>query len=390
MLKRLQPAEIKPGMFVVSYGSGAFEDPVVKIGRLVLSSDLSHYLSIRSNEILVDTDRSVSVAELSPEERRELLSRSPLAALREELPVASRLHAQAVSLARGFMDDARAGRPLRLAGVRPLVEDMAGSMARNETASVTARLRRLDDYTVSHCADVAVFCLLLGRVLEFSGEELIVLGMAGLLHDIGKARVSEAVLNKPGRLDEEEMDQARTHALEGYLLLKDRPEVPPEVARAVLEHHERTDGRGYPFRLTGPDISLPAQIVSVADVYDALISETPYRRAVTPSEALGRLYQWRGKGFCAECVDMLVRALGVYPVGSFVRLTNGEYGVVAEGNPGRPLLPKVRIVFDARMRPRRSRVLDLGAQDPGAPEAVGVLERLDPTRYKIDVARFLL
>ncbi|MCM0754111.1 HD-GYP domain-containing protein [Desulfovibrio aminophilus] len=390
MLVRLKPAELRPGMFVVSYGSGAFEDPVVKVERLILSADLAHYVSLASDEILVDTDRSVPVSELSTEERREILAASPLAALRDELPVAARLHAQAVALARRFMTDARAGRTLRLDEVRPLVEDMAGSMDRNETASVTARLRRLDDYTVCHCADVAVFCLLLGRVLGFSGEELVGLGMAGLLHDIGKARVSEAVLNKPGRLDEDELAQARAHALEGYLLLKDRPEIPAGVARAVLEHHERTDGRGYPYHLAGPDISMPAQIVSVADVYDALISETPYRRALPPSEALGRLYQRRGQGFCPECVEMLVRTLGVYPVGSFVRLTSGEYGVVAEGNPGRPLLPKVRVVFDARMRPRRSRVLDLGAQDPGRPDAVGVLECLDPARYKIDAARFLL
>ncbi len=387
MLKSLKPSELRPGMFVVSYGAGTFDDPLVSVGRLILSPDVARYVPVETDTVLVDLARSVDVAELAPEERR---LPQPLTALRDELPVAARLYGRTVALARSLLEAVRAGRPLDLFQAAPLMEEMAESLARNETAAITVRLRRLDEYTFAHCANVAVLAMLLGRFLGFSGEDLPQLGLAGLLHDLGKARVPESILNKPGRLSDAEMEIMRRHPLEGYLVLKDRADVPPEVARVVLEHHERTDGAGYPYRLAGQDISLYSQVVGVVDVYDALVSETVYRHAVPPAMALSQLYNLRNKGFCTECVDMLVKALGIYPVGSFVRLSSGDYGVVAEGNPEQPLHPKVRLVFDARMRPKRAVILDLSRRGPDPDQALSVQECLNPAQYKIDVSRFLL
>ena len=387
MLLTLKPSELKPGMFVVSYGAGTFDDPLVAVERLILSRDVARYVPAEAGVVQVDPERSVDVAELAPEERQVP---QPLTALRDELPVAARLYGRTVALVRTIMEAVRAGRPLDLFQAAPLMEEMAESLARNETAAVTVRLRRLDDYTFAHCANVAVLAMLLGRFLGFPEEDLPQLGLAGLLHDLGKARIPESILNKPGKLSEAEMEVMRRHPLEGYLVLKDRADVAPEVARAVLEHHERTDGAGYPYHLAGQDISLFSQIIGVVDVYDALISDTVYRHAVPPAAALSQLYNLRSKGFCTECVDMLVKALGIYPVGSFVRLSSGDYGVVAEGNPKEPLHPKVRLVFDARMRPKRAVILDLARRGPDPDQGLSVQECLNPAQYKIDVSRFLL
>lgn len=389
MLKNLKPHELKPGMFVVSHGTGSFDDPVVKVERLILSTDVARYVPEHTGLVVVDTERSVEVAELPARERRDRLAAAPLAALEEELPVAARLYSQAVALAHELLDRVRAGKSFDHHQALPLIAEMRRSIERNETATSWARLRRIDDYTYAHCANVAVLAMLLGRHMGFPPDEVERLGLAGFFHDVGKARIPEEILNKPGKLSEPEMEVMRRHALEGYLVMKDQQGVPPQVLRAILEHHERTDGQGYPYHLAGQDISLFSQVVAVVDVYDALTSEKVYRRAVAPATALSMLFQWRNKSLCGECIEVLIRALGIYPVGSFVQLSNGEYGVVSEINRRQPLNPKVRVVFDARMRPQRMRLMDLAVQPRNGPEPLTVLECLNPVLYKLDISRYL-
>jgi len=259
---------------------------------------------------------------------------------------------------------------------------------RNEAAAVTLfKLRGFDEYTYTHSINVSILAVLLGKHLGLDKPTLLKLGLAGMYHDVGKARIPESILNKPGKLTPAEFQAMKAHPLEGYNVMKGQADLDPEILRAVVEHHERHDGSGYPRGVRGEDISRFSRIISVVDVYDALTSRRVYKGAMAPAKALGMMYQWRDKDFPHNAIENFIRCVGVFPVGSFVRLSGGEFGIVASTNPVRPTKPEIKVVLDAKMRPQLARVLDLEALE-GTPQAQDIAEVLNPADHKIDLERF--
>ena len=202
-------------------------------------------------------------------------------------------------------------------------------------------------------------------------------GMAGLLHDLGKAMMPEAVLNKPGRLTDEEYDIMRQHPMEGYKLLQEWQDVPQAVLDVCLHHHEKMDGAGYPERLAGEDISLMSRMGAICDVYDAITSNRPYKAGWDPSESLSRMASWKGH-FDPKLFQLFVRMLGIYPVGSLVRLTSRRLGVVVEQNPTALLLPRVRVFYSATLR-QAVPVTLIDLAEAGQPERI--VGREDPENW---------
>ena len=313
----------------------------------------------------------------------------PPSSLEDELPVARRLHSDALEYVKGFFENMRLGTNITCRGAVPLVERFVESVLRNSTAAATLfKLRNHDEYTFNHSINVSVLSVVLGKQLGLGKPSLLNLGLAGLLHDAGKERVPASLLTKPGSLTESERKVLKTHPLEGYRALSGQADIPLEVLRAVLEHHERHDGSGYPRGLKGDAIAAFSRVIVVVDVYDALTSERSYKRALPPAKALSQMFQMRGRQFAEDDIDHFIRCIGVFPVGSFVRLTGGEHGIVISTNPGRPTKPQVKVVLSARLRPILPRVLDLEALE-NTPQAQDIAEVLNPLDYKLDLERFL-
>ncbi len=174
--------------------------------------------------------------------------------------------------------------------------------------SLLRALAEKDPATAGHNERVAAIAVDMGRVMGLDAEAQDTLLIAGLLHDIGKIGVPREVLNKPGPLTLEEFEQVRSHVVCAERILKDIPFHGP-VLQAVLQHHERFDGTGYPQRIFGADILLEARILAVADVYEALASDRPYRRALSPAEAAAHMAEQAGRHFCPVCVNALTCAL---------------------------------------------------------------------------------
>jgi HD-GYP domain-containing protein (c-di-GMP phosphodiesterase class II) len=311
--------------------------------------------------------------------------------LEQELPVAEKLYNEALDYTRSFIEDVRSGRPVDHKTAIPLVDEVIESVFRNDTAVASlCKLKRFDEYTYSHSLNVGVLVVVLGRRIGLAKSVLRHVGIAGLFHDVGKARIPKNILNKPGRLSPVELKVMRTHPIEGWHLMKDQKDLHPEALAAVLDHHERFDGKGYPRGLRGEEIGLFARLVGVVDVYDALTSQRVYKEPIPPGRALSLMYQWRLSDFFPGSVEHFIRCLGVFPVGSLVELTNGEHAVVMELNPAAPLRPKIRVVFDAQMRPKPARSLDLAEQKPQAGDKpVEIWRCLNPLDYKIDVVRLM-
>jgi putative nucleotidyltransferase with HDIG domain len=241
--------------------------------------------------------------------------------------------------------EARLGRVIYAADLVPIVEEIAQTISKGSAAMVAVtRLRDRDHYTYIHSVAVATLMMGLARHLRWSEEDVRVAGMAGLLHDIGKMQVAAGIVEKPGRLDPEELAQMRQHPGIGHSILLDMEGLDPRILDVCRHHHERIDGAGYPDGLKGDELSPLVRLSAVCDVYDAVTSIRPYKRAWSPHEALAQMLEWDGH-FDMEMVHALIASLGIQPLGALVRLTSNRLGIVVREGES-PTKPVVRTFFD--------------------------------------------
>lgn len=263
----------------------------------------------------------------------------------------------------------------------PLVEEISSSVARNESALISlVRLKSKDDYTYMHSVAVCALMIALARELNLSEIQARQAGLAGLLHDVGKAAVSLDVLNKPGALTAEEFALVKRHTVLGHQMLL-KASIQDEVALDVcLHHHEKMDGSGYPNGLKREQISIYAKMGAVCDVYDAVTSNRPYKKGWEPGVSLQRMANWKGH-FDEVIFKAFVKSVGIYPVGSAVMLKSGRLAVVIDQNPTSLLTPIVKVFFSTRSRSRVPiEILDLSK--PGANDKITGHE--DPVLWGIN------
>lgn len=304
-----------------------------------------------------------------------------------ELERARELYASAVLAARELFTSVSKGRPVDMARANTAVAGLERSVGRNPAAlNCLARLTSSAAYLYAHSVNTAVLAMFTGSHMGMERQELLHLGLAALLHDLGKTRLPLGVLNRRTRLAPEEQRALESHCVSGLAILDSSDNVPRAVKRAVAEHHERFDGRGYPFGLSGTRISRPGRILSLANVFDGLTGRRPYREPLTPSRALSVMYGMRGKDFAPEDTDRFIKLVGIYPSGSVVRLDDGHVGVVCETDPAHPLEPMVNVLLDRRLCPVPPAMVDLRRESGEAP---AIRDVLDPGTVGHDLTALL-
>jgi len=225
-----------------------------------------------------------------------------------------------------------------------IVDDVCAS--RNLLIHLTD-IRAYDDYTFGHSVNVAILAAFAGIGVGYEKTKLRELALGGLLHDVGKMFIPREILNKPAKLTEDEMTVMKGHAFLGFeLLRKNNPEISLLVAHMAFQHHERPNGSGYPRGLQGEEIHEYANIIAIADVYDALTSDRPYRKGILPNEAYEVLLELTRTQVDIDLLKIFFKYIAIYPIGSVVQLNTGEVGVVINVHPQSTLRPKVRIVLD--------------------------------------------
>ncbi len=257
---------------------------------------------------------------------------------------------------RALLDDVRLGKAIGGGAVAGIVEEINASVANNAAAIISlARIRDSDSFTYAHSVAVCALMANLARGMDLDAGSLQELGIAGLLHDVGKMLIPKEILNKPGRLTDPEMEVMRGHVTRGHELLKKGGNLPQAALEVCLSHHEKLDGTGYPERLSGAQIGLAARMGAVCDVYDAVTSNRPYKEAWSPAECLASMFSWQGH-FDEDILSLFIRSVGIYPVGSLVRMASGHLAVVVEQCEGDLTRPTVRIFHciatDTRVAPR--------------------------------------
>jgi len=307
-------------------------------------------------QLWIDLNKSLQVPAAAPPAKKPI-DRTPFF---QELDQAQKIFQQGKPQVMAMFNEARLGHGLNLAGMLELVDEIAGSIRREPTALLSvARLKNHDDYTWLHSMAVCGLMINLAQQLGLDNRQVLRVGMGGLLHDVGKAAVPLEILNKPGKLTEEEFEVMRQHPVTGAQMLMEA-NAEADLLDIALHHHEKYDGSGYPHRLKGEEISFYSRMAAVCDVYDALTSTRVYRKGWSPAEAMHNMLSWRGH-FDNQILYTFVRAIGIYPVGSLVRLASGRVALVVKAGERSLLKPVVHAFWSLHaqreVRPER---IDLG------------------------------
>ncbi|WP_227663176.1 HD-GYP domain-containing protein [Marinobacter halophilus] len=363
---RLPVDLLQPGMRVVKLDRPWTEVPVLFQGFTLATDSEARVLRQYCNWVLVEDEeiRLMPVLDQIPSLKQR--TNEPLAetrALREEMPRAAQAWSRTHQFIEQTIRNIEQHNDLQLETARPLIRDCVNSVKANASAMLwLARIKDRDSYTAEHCLRVAIFTVAFARFVGLPDDELEVAGLCGLLHDIGKLKVPDRILNKPGPLTPEEYAVMQEHTILGHQLLLQDPGLDRIISDVTLHHHERMDGQGYPGRLNEYQISRFARLVAIVDAYDAMTSDRCYRDAISPAEAARMLYRNRGDQFDADLVEAFIRLIGIYPPGSLVELNTGEIALVISTHPARKLRPKVEILLNADKRPLTPQVIDLGKQ----------------------------
>lgn len=244
-----------------------------------------------------------------------------------------------------FVKAENGSRQVKESELRQQVGDIVDELLRNKGIMVNMiDLRCFDNYTYSHSVNVAVLSIIIGIALGLKKDALVQLGLGSLMHDIGKVFIDKNILNKPGKLTDGEFKEIKEHSERGYQYVKDKFNLPTLSSLAIEDHHEKYDGSGYPNGKYKEEISLFGRIISVSDVYDALTSERPYRKAMNPSESMEYIMGGAGTLFDPKIVNVFIHKIAPYPVGTMVQLSNNWIGIVIENHESVCLRPTVRVI----------------------------------------------
>lgn len=396
MLKKISVDQLTVGMHLKEFCGSWMEHPFWRSGFVITDpKDIQTILASSIKEVWIDSSKGVDVAagsvvvtEVESEAQIEVEMRQAADGQREIAPVsmavemekAQKICAQSKRAVMYMFQEARMGNAVDASGAKQMVAEISDSVSRNPGALISlARLKTADDYTYMHSVAVCAMMVALARQIGLDEEQTRLAGLAGLMHDLGKAAMPMEVLNKPGKLTDAEFSIIKTHPVEGYRLLQSGKDVDAVVLDVCLHHHEKTDGSGYPKGLKADEISIFAKMGAVCDVYDAITSNRPYKLGWDPAESLRKMAEWANGHFDGKVFQAFVKSLGIYPIGSLVKLSSGRLGVVVDQTSKSLTTPCVKVFFSTKSNMRIvPEVIDLSKQ--GVTEKI--VSREDPSKWK--------
>lgn len=399
MLQRIAIDQLKVGMFVeaVTRQKGALK--IKTRGRVKSQVSIDKLRAQGILELAIDPDNidpnlkvSEPVEQAAPEPGEVKVSQpqerpDPTARSRtfdQEIGQASKLYQQAKKLQKRAFADVKAGRKVNCKDMERVADGFIDSVFKNQDAlTCMTRIREKDAYLLEHSVNVSVLMTILAKHMLLERELIHELATGALLHDIGKIKIDDAVLHKPGKLTPQEMKQMRTHVEHSKTILEQAGGLSEVSIDIASNHHERLDGGGYPKGKTADELSQYAKMISIIDAYDAMTADRCYKEGMNPINAFKKLMKDAGNAFDATLVQKFIQAIGVHPVGTLVKLKSSKLGIVTQTNFTDPLKPVVKVFYHVRSNHYTEiRDIDLANSNDEIESCV------KPENFKIDLAKF--
>ncbi len=404
MIKKIKVEQLEPGMFVADFNCGWLDHPFLTNALFVKDAQtIEKVRDFGIRELYIDTQKGADVGEGGGKAREEVqkelreemhrlveMDRTVInkVPMEEEMHHAKAVKHEAKKVVTGILREARLGRQVALEEANHVVEKMVDSVFRNLDALTSlSRIKSKDQYTFMHSVNVCVLMIAFCRFIGIDRDIIQRVGVGALLHDIGKMKVPDDILNKPGALTDEEFELMKSHVTFGHDILIATKGVPFEAIEVASQHHERFDGTGYPLKLDHDKISRFGQMASLADVYDAITTNRVYHRGLEPAEAIRKIYEWSKHHFNDEFAQYFVKCVGIYPVGTLVRLDSGLLAVVSAPGQRSMLTPTVIAVYDTATQ---LRVTPHGiVLDSPSGERHRIIGYEDPQKYRLNPLDYL-
>lgn len=405
--EKVLTSELKPGMYVARLDRPWLETPFKVQGFLLKSQKNIDYLAKHCDFVYIDIEKSEftkdqadpKVSHLSDEEQKQLLINAKPRRYEEKVDFKSELetaygkHEQLCDATTDVIALATKNEKIHLPTIKKAVMPMVESVIRNPGAfSWLAMMKKLDGYAYNHSVSASIWAAAFGRNLGLPIKDIQAVAMGALLFDVGKARLPEKLILNPNRYNKVEYKMAKTHVEHSLDIVGSIKGIRDDVVEMVATHHERHDGNGYPSGLKGSSIPLFGKLAGIIDCYDAITSDRHYASAISPHEAVKKLYDWSGTDFQSELVEQFIQVVGVYPVGTLVELSDGRVGVVVAHHRVRRLRPRVMMVLSKNKELyKRFKIENLYEQEQGEDGLpLNIIRSVEPKRYGIDPSQFYL
>jgi HD-GYP domain-containing protein (c-di-GMP phosphodiesterase class II) len=401
MIKRVPINDVRVGMFVSDQNNDWVPHNTRNRRGIIRNEETIRKMQqMGVKAVYIDTSKGMDTVHGEPAEEVDRGNEAALAEAGSETPVsrnsvsvedemdaALRVHGQAQTLISQLLGNVKVGQALDINPVHDLADELLESVFRNHNAlTCLGRIREKDNYLLEHSVNLSVLISIFGKSVRLSRKAMKETVVGALLHDIGKILTPDEILQKPGRLGQDEFEVMKLHVSHSRDLLAATPGIDPIALLTAAQHHERMDGSGYPEGLKGEAISVYGRMVAITDVYDAITADRVYHKGLTPTQGLKKLLEWSGDHLDPKLVRHFIRCIGLYPVGSLVLLESGRLAVVYETNEQEQRLPQVKVIYHTRLR----QAIPVKRLDLAHPKTQDrIVRAVDPAHYKLDIRPFL-
>ena len=401
--------DLKPGMYVSRLDRPWLDTPYKVQGGLIRSEKDIEGLAKHCEFVYIDIEKSHNpdqgdtLAEpaktLSNNEQIRLLTDNIprqyeyKSRFREELKTAYQEHAVLSSTIKSILNKTANNNHIDLPTVEKAVMPMVESVMRNPDAFAwLTMMQKRDGYAYNHSLSAAIWAAAFGRNLGLPIKQIQQVSMGALLFDIGKVKLPEKLISNPNLYNAVEFNLVKKHVDYSMEIVSSIDGISEDIKEMIATHHERHDGSGYPNGLKANSIPLFGKMAGIIDCYDAIISERLHAAAISPHDAVKKLYNWSGSDFQPELIEQFIQVVGVYPVGTLVELSDGRIGVVVSHNKARRLRPRVMILLNKNKQFysqfKTINLSRLSEDEDGKP--LNIIKTVKPGFYGIDPGQFFL
>ncbi|NOX88177.1 MAG: HD-GYP domain-containing protein [Calditrichaeota bacterium] len=404
MIKKVKVDQLKPGVYISDFNCNWISHPFLTSKKRINSyRDVEKIKRTGIDEVYIDTTKGIDVYDtfskdeflrifesdsfqISPGDELDFEVQVPL---KKELKRAREIQNQASQILKKAYQDIRYGNGIRVDEVASTVKEIVNSISRNHDALLLiSNIKNKDEYTYEHSINVSILTAGICKALKMEKEEIVDYTLGAFLHDIGKSKIPNEILNKKTPLTPKEFEILKKHVNYGMELVSSHEHISENALSVIAEHHERLNGTGYPRKLNEYEISKGGKVGAIIDVYDALTSNRVYHPPLNPVQAIKEIYAQRLIHFDEDLIEQFIRFLGIYPPGSIVKLESGFLAIVIEAGRANILRPIVRLIYDLKKDiPITPRNLDLSK---GIGELHNIVGTVDPIYYKINLNEYLL